>query len=180
MEPKINNLKISIVISNAAYMDILKNLNQEKTKEHKNFLVIKDNYTYIIFPNHINITGIKSIKDLENVKTELCKTFFLDPSLLQEDTVIDNITANGSFKRRLDLAELKKTLNSEKNNFKVDFDRNYFPGAFCKTYKCGTIILFASGKYVIVGAKCPTNVTKIYKMMLVHISRHGKITIPPK
>jgi TATA-box binding protein (TBP) (component of TFIID and TFIIIB) len=190
--PKINNLKVHIEVNNKCIDRIRKTLKLsgrkwKKSKEFHNFLVIKDKYSYIIFPEsknkkgkkkggYINITGIKSFEDVENVIPELCVTFELNRIQVTGEVVIDNVTANGDFGQKLHLPRIQEVINGETekdgNTFSASFDRNYFPGAFCKTFpKIGTILIFPSGKYVIVGSKCVAEVQKVYQMMLAVIQK---------
>jgi TATA-box binding protein (TBP) (component of TFIID and TFIIIB) len=171
MDPVINNVKAHIVVSQTCVEEITKQLSIKNTKKHHNYLVIRERYTYIFFPKkgHINITGIKTYSDIDNVIENLCKDFQLERALISSSLTIDNITAGGDFGKKLDVGAIQEKLNKQKNEFTVKFDRNYFPGAFCKTFQTGTIIIFRSGKYVIVGAKCLEDVNKIFHMMLAHI-----------
>jgi TATA-box binding protein (TBP) (component of TFIID and TFIIIB) len=178
--PKINNLKAHVRVKkdcidrirNALKLSVTK---WKKKKEFHNFLVVKDKYTYIIFPKskedycYINITGIKSFEDIENVIPELCDAFHLNQNQVVGEVVIDNVSANGDFGRKLNLPQIQEVINRESekdgNTFSASFDRNYFPGAFCKTLTIGTILIFPSGKYVIVGSKCIAEVQQVYQMM---------------
>jgi TATA-box binding protein (TBP) (component of TFIID and TFIIIB) len=91
-----------------------------------------------------------------------------------ESVVVDNISASGDFRQRVNLTHLQQTLNcrnlKERNYFTVHFDRNFFPGAFCKTLGFGTITVFPSGKYVVVGAKCLEHITNIHREMTAVIA----------
>jgi TATA-box binding protein (TBP) (component of TFIID and TFIIIB) len=184
--PKINNLKGHIRVSEDCIDGIrnalkLSEKKWKKNKEFHNFLVVKDKYSYIIFPKskegycYINITGIKSFEDVENVIPELCETFHLNRIQVAGEVVIDNVSANGDFGRKLNLPQIQEAINGESkkdgNTFSACFDRNYFPGAFCKTLTIGTILIFPSGKYVIVGSKCVAEVQEIYRMMFAIIRK---------
>jgi TATA-box binding protein (TBP) (component of TFIID and TFIIIB) len=183
--PKINNLKGHIRVNKECVERIRSTLKLnvkkwKKNKEYHNFIVVKDKYSYIIFPRskkgcYINITGIKSFEDVKNVIPELCDTFQLSPIQVKGEVVIDNVSANGDFGRKLHLPQIQEVINGENekdgNTFSTSFDRNYFPGAFCKTLTIGTIIIFPSGKYVIVGSRCAAEVQQVYQMMLAVIQK---------
>jgi TATA-box binding protein (TBP) (component of TFIID and TFIIIB) len=170
-EPIINNVKAHIVVNQTCIKKIKEQLFLKETKTYHNYLVIRDKYTYIVFPKkgHINITGIKNIFEIDNVIDNFCEDFKLNRNLITNCLKIDNISAGGDFGKKLNVGAIQEKLNREKTEFTVKFDRNYFPGAFCKTFDVGTIIIFRSGKYVIVGAKCQEDVKKIFHMMLAHI-----------
>jgi TATA-box binding protein (TBP) (component of TFIID and TFIIIB) len=178
--PKINNVKVHISI-NKDCINILKKAlfkyeqetvtknKKSKVKKFPNYISIKENFTYIIFPKggYINITGIPSLEEIKNVKTELCKDFSLQLHMLTEEVIIDNISASGDFNYKINIPKLQHILKN--TDFKTKFDRDFFPGIFCYTYTIGTIIIYNSGKYVIVGAKCLQDVKTIHKKMFVHI-----------
>jgi TATA-box binding protein (TBP) (component of TFIID and TFIIIB) len=172
LEPKINNIKAHTAV-NKVHIEDLKTALLFKEKEvHNNFVVVRDNYTYIIFPERgfINVTKIKRLDEIKDLKKEIAKCFSLELSMLDEDVVIDNITAAGDFGKRINLYALQNFINKNtSSDFTVIFNRDFFPGAFCKTYKYGTVMVFVSGKYSIVGAKCLMHVNKLFQKIYAHI-----------
>ena len=164
--PTVNNLKTHICVEGKNIQRLITALQKIEHIVHNNFIVCRDVYTFIIFPKRgfINITGIKSFCDLKNVIPHFCKLFKVevDP---KTELVVDNISASGSFDQFVNLVKLQQVLNSRKKEFTVHFDRNFFPGAFCKTSGLGTLTLFPTGKYVVVGAKCLEHVNSISQMM---------------
>ena len=173
--PKINNLKAHIVLTESGIYCLEEALRRVEKKCYNNYVVVKDKLTYIIFPKKgfVNITGIKTFSKLPQVVPEFCAFFDINASDVS-NIIVDNVSASGNFLRRVNLANLQKKINGEgfKNRkfFSCHFDRNFFPGSFCKTQGFGTLTLFSSGKYVVVGSKCLEQVDRIFQEMSVVIS----------
>lgn len=167
--PKINNLKVHILLTEVG-TEVLKAslLARKEKKSYNNFYVVKDGFTYIIFSNKgfVNITGIRGYAQLGGVIPHFCLVFDLNPSHICSDIIIDNISAAGNFYQRVNLNILWGRVG---DFFCVSYNRNRFPGAFCKTKKIGTLTLFPSGLYVIVGCKKAEQVEEIYRKMLAII-----------
>jgi hypothetical protein len=165
---KIANVKVSIKTS-PIFLDNVFNIATLKNiycKSYKNFIVIKNKYTYIIFKtnksneNHINITKIPSIKEvLESI--ELLQSLF---DFIITYKSIDNIIATTNLFRKLDLFSICK-----QNIFSsTKYNNEKFPGLFIKS-KLGTSILFNSGKIVIVGAKTEKDIECLIQKICAHI-----------
>ena len=181
--PQINNIKGHITLQGNGITQLRKELEQNNSSvwrkidpkrrkdAEKNFIVVKDQHrqTYIIFPHKgfVNITGVKNYSAICEVIPKFCETFRLCSSdVSQPVLVIDNISAAGNFHKTVNLSRLQKKINtSEEKLFSVHCNRQYYPGAFCKRKGVGTITVFASGKYVIVGAKCREDVTTLAQLM---------------
>lgn len=120
-------------------------------KSYPNFIVFTLDFTYTIFKlskssknNHVNVTKIKRERDIIKAKTILS-------GLLQTkifNVKIDNIIATTDLKQKLNLQDIS---NLKLCNI-VKYNPEKFPGLFAKFTK-GTVILFHSGKIVILGAK---------------------------
>lgn len=169
--PRINNLKVHVVLTEGGVEQLKIALLEKQKTSYNNFDVVRGGHTYIVFPKKgfVNITGIKSFSELTSVIPQLCQTFGLKTSEITPKVVIDNISAAGNFGQRVSLVRLQQIVNKggveKRKFFSTHFDRNFFPGAFCKTRGLGTITLFPSGKYVVVGAKCLEHVEQIFQEM---------------
>lgn len=147
MEYKITNVKVSLKIEPIS----LDNVKECKKSMKKNFLVVREKYTYSIYKtsktsntNHINITGIPSLNKIEDSINNLHN--FLDFKLLSSK--IDNIIANFKLKNCIDLISI-----CEKKKFPIiKYNSELFPGAFVKFDK-GSAILFHTGSVVVMGCK---------------------------
>ena len=153
-EVKISNIKISFKLLTWDLQNI-KSICMKKSilvKDYLNYIVFTEKYTSIIFKqsqnqsNHVNVTKIKSINTIQNSILHLGN--ILNANLENITYTIDNITASGKLSCEVNLE------NFLKNNLelKTSYNIEKFPGLFIKQ-KSGTIILFSSGKFVIVGAK---------------------------
>ena len=96
------------------------------------------------FVNHINVTKIPSVDKIDvainNLKA-ICPVQIVSQS-------IDNIIATGNLARPINI---KKVIN-QKCFAQTKYNPEQFPGIFVK-FNSGTIILFHSGKIVLVGFK---------------------------
>jgi TATA-box binding protein (TBP) (component of TFIID and TFIIIB) len=165
-DPKITNIKLHITIKKRGLQKLGESLKTQKFKKFGNYLTIGEKHTYIIFPKprYINITGVKTLEEIPIVIPELCRVFKLDSNDVCKNTlVVDNICATGDFNKKINLQKIQEQVNEDE--FSVNFNRDYFPGAFFKHYKNGTIVLFASGKYNILGARCPADLDIIFQAM---------------
>jgi TATA-box binding protein (TBP) (component of TFIID and TFIIIB) len=184
--PKVNNIKIRLTVCPSAIPRLKKsigrldgdsgdNLGQDRKrifKRHHNFIVFRNDFVFIIFfgSGTVNITGIKSFSHITEALQTFCTTFHTRRRHIQGLTV-DNVSANGQFSHLVDLVQLKQVINQREDKgdkliSSVSFNTNYFPAAFCKTFSIGTILVFNSGRFNIVGAKCQSHVLEIYTEML--------------
>jgi TATA-box binding protein (TBP) (component of TFIID and TFIIIB) len=180
--PSINNIKTHIYLTPKGRDKLLAHIKlfDLPIKRHSNFFVCRDpskeRRVYIIFEKQgfINITGIRDFSSLNDVIPQLCNFFTLLPiDVVSSEPIVDNISAAGAFNRRIDLNRLRQSLNSKSGldcYFTVILNRNKFPGASCRTKQSGTITVFTSGKYVIVGSKCLNHMEQIFTNMCASIS----------
>lgn len=161
---KIVNVKVSLKTS-TIFLDNVCEIARKKNlycKNYKNFIVLKSKYTYIIFKvnkegkNHVNITKIPLIHNISDA-VEYFKDKIIDCTT--ENISIDNISATASAKTRLNLQKivLKKDYKNLDNFLALKYNNQLFPGLFLK-FQTGTVIVFHSGKCVIVGCKDETSI----------------------
>jgi TATA-box binding protein (TBP) (component of TFIID and TFIIIB) len=138
--------------------------------------VFRNSFVFVIFFSSgvVNVTGIKSFGYITQALQTFCTTFKIKRRHIQ-DLVIDNVSANGQYNCPIDLSLLKQVINQRDNKednliSSASFNNSYFPAAFCRTYSVGTILVFGSGRYNIVGAKCQSHVLEIYNEMLAIVS----------
>jgi TATA-box binding protein (TBP) (component of TFIID and TFIIIB) len=170
--PIINNIKARIQLKNDDLKELQETLSVwKKVKKYRNFLVIKERFTYTIWPasGTVNIIGLKNLDDVAKAVSEMCREFKIDVTRIRSELVIDNVCASGHFGKTINLLHLEIQLYKNKR-FNVDLNRMYRPGAVCRTYaRIGTIIVFSSGAYIIVGAKCLENVKTLFQKMIAVI-----------
>ena len=154
MNYTISNIKASLKIVKCN-LELLQLSCQKRgipAKKYPNFLVIHDNHKYTIFKKgagkgqHINITKIKSFEDIHTALFRL--NDLLATRFAVGDMIIDNITATSNLGKKIDLCSFLRAHSS----LNIAYNAESFPGAFIR-FSCATVILFSSGKLVIVGAK---------------------------
>lgn len=148
----ITNVKISIKIKSVSLDIVLQSVRAKNINHTKfdNFIVIREKFTYIIFKkgkanfNHVNVTKLSKISHVEEAVSNLINIF--DCEIINHK--IDNIIATFNLGKSLKLREIinGKVFESAKYN------NERFPGLFVK-FPEGTVILFHSGKTVLVGCK---------------------------
>lgn len=163
-KPDIKNIKGHFKLKNGVRID-QNILNLEIkfplcVKRFHNFIVIKLDFVYTIFlqAGFINVTKIKSFINISESVKHFCNILHISRSNISLVT-IDNITASGSFCQEVNLLNLHY---QDDNDCTKRFDCNYFPGAFVKFNNLGTIIVFRTGSYTIIGAKSISSVTSIF------------------
>ena len=140
---KISNVKLSLLCQNVSLNSVT------TSKQHSNFEVIKDVFTFTIFPRinglfHINVTKVECVCCIKQVFCHLKKIF---PEVVILSWKIDNLTVTFQFPHKINLSKFYST---HYQNFNVMYNDEKFPGLFLKFEK-GTLILFSSGKSVLVG-----------------------------
>lgn len=176
MDPIVSNVKIHFKLSEEVnHLKKLKNLKERwEVKWHSNFVVIRARFVYIAYfsSNHINATGLKSELDISSSLAELCEIYEIKSELFS-NAKIDNITSSGSFNRKIKLNVIRQNLKekTEEHSCSFNYNKDHFPGAFLKFFshsqKVGTAIIFNSGKYSIVGAKCASHTALVFSRMQV-------------
>lgn len=168
-EYNVANVKVSLKTSKISLDNVYVIANEKKLycKNYKNFIVLKSVFTYIIFKSkeqqsesHINITKIPKV-------CSISKAIDFIKSLISCSIIsykIDNIIATTNLRRDLNLANISK--NCELENIKYNNEK--FPGLFIK-FDEGTVILFHSGKLVIVGCKSEENIRCLIRKICAHI-----------
>ena len=152
-----------------------------RSKHTKNYCKVKEKkYCYSVFKSgFINVTGIKHLHEIKPTIQKICKRIGSKTNDLDKQTngaiyVIDNITVTGVLcVCGINLSFLHAH-SSEK--YTTKYNNLHFPGLFLKINNLiGTVILFQSGKFNIVGLKCFNQITPILREMVVFILLSQKI-----
>ena len=172
--PSLKNLKIHFEVKGdklahlRARVEELLEFNQ--AKRHGNFITLsKKNekyapgFTYIIFQSRgfVNATGLSSYHQLSECVSIFCGIFHISRKNLKPTLRVDNITASGKFGADIDLRKIVILL--QRGPHTAIYNVNHYPGLKFRVDKLGTVILFSSGKYTIVGLKCIQDATVILK-----------------
>ena len=180
MEPVIRNIKLSFKVKKNQLQSLKKTLERLLVRsptlfiQKQNFVLCKLSVSFSIFitSGHINATGIKRFEDI-NRCFQLFHSMFKVSRKNTFKFQVDNITASGNWGEKIKLDKLKQIINSEKNaDVLVSFDSNRFPGAFIKFKNMGTLSIFKSGKYNIVGAKNHTQIDNIFQLTWKILQNH--------
>ena len=110
-------------------------------------------YIYNFFDSgYVNATKIANLKHCDSAVNLLHELLNVTKPAHKLRFTVDNLTGSGTFNRTINLSQLK-AVNVE-SNLIIKYNKNIFPGAVCKIRGLCTLIVFASGKYTCVGAKC--------------------------
>lgn len=127
-----------------------------------NFAVLRNRYVYTIFTSgFVNVTKINCECKVQLAVTHLEELLQICTGLEDNPAVIDNIQASGNFFRYVNLLKFKRYVK-QITDIRVSYNPEHFPGLNLKFGNRGTILIFTSGKYSIVGAKSMDDCDKIY------------------
>jgi TATA-box binding protein (TBP) (component of TFIID and TFIIIB) len=167
----INNIKVSFKIELIPLDNVQERLfiNKISFKIYHNYYVFKiGSYHCVLFKenflnqnNHLNVTKILSLSEISDLHLLIEKV--LKKKILQFR--VDNIMATATIGHPLSLRYL--SVNQLRGVAK--FNCETFPGLFLK-YKEGTLILFHSGKIVIVGCRCEKDIKWLLTKTIAAIS----------
>ena len=156
-EPKISNVKGHFRLPSSILARFQQKLRHKRTVRFGNYVSLKERYAYIIFPQNgfVNVTGIKSLKEVSLVVNNFFYDFELDLRFVaRTHFVVDSTTATGDFNCRLDLVLLQKYVNSHSDcGLRITYNRDRFSGAACRSNIGPCAIIFASGKFNLLGSK---------------------------
>ena len=159
---RVSNIKVSLKTN----LDISRNRFPNE-KRINNFLVYRqDHFVYIIFPKgHINVTGIKSHKEISHA-VQLIKlaAVHFTPLFKIKKLKIDNISAHGRVTN--DIINLWSFINKMYDETKIkgiEFDPCTFPALKVYT-NVGTALLFSNGKINLSGCNRLKHVQSLYQI----------------
>jgi len=158
-EPVIRNCKISFRLSGEIDLPGRLQRTASSIKFFHNFAVIRSNFVYTVFMSgFVNATKIGTLADCSRAVDHLLSILDVGRDALQGAFSVDNITAAGHFPRRIRLSAVK-TIPGMHVRFKPD----RFAGLSIRFDNVrGTIIVFKSGSYTIVGAKTADDVNRAF------------------
>ena len=144
---KVNNIKCSVHSSKSIF--------EGKLHRNKKYTTSFGNATLIVYghsPLLINITGLKSMKEIQILKKYLEVAYNVKCS----DVKVDNIFYSHKDCCNIDMNALYYHLRQHhKDNYVIDYNVELFPGLYMKSKIKGlpTLILFRTGSYTIMGCK---------------------------
>lgn len=137
-------------------------------KHVNNFVVIRDGrivFTIFHKSGHVNVSGVRDFSKIEEALAIFNRLF--KTAVSREKITVDNSTSSGSLftpliassekivaVQRLNLKELKNRVESVGGEESTLHLRpHFFPGAVFRRKGKSTLIVFTTGKFIIVGAK---------------------------
>ena len=160
----ISNIKHSIQLQNFGIDSFY-----YPVKVYQNFFVLHNKFTYIIFKKsrannvvHINITKVKNFKEIKNSIKHLQTILQISRAFIVK-SFIDNITITGKLATEISLTKYI-AVNS---HFTIKYSPEKFPGLFVKIKTLGSIILFSSGSFIILGAKSKKKLLKLIDIVKI-------------
>ena len=171
------NIKISVKLFLPYNSELLVNhiFNANKycqIKKINNMLIVKSTfYVYIIFlykklpcitennrnKFHCNITGIKSIAEIEKAKDHLLSLFFSHLEDIQTEIIIDSITSKFNYGKELNIHTIYKNLKHlQVQNKKLNL--HTFPSLKIRFKELGSVQLYSSGKCILLGQKSSNDI----------------------
>jgi TATA-box binding protein (TBP) (component of TFIID and TFIIIB) len=156
--PTVKNVKGSFRLSNSVHLNEKANeleLKEYNIKRFHNFFVLRSQYVYIVFySGFVNVTGVKAIEEFPISVTNFLNIFDFENSDIIEPPKIDNLTASGLFNiNPMFLSKLANCFHKEDGIVKVTYKPVFFPSVIVKYITIGTIMIYGSGRYNIVGSK---------------------------
>ena len=126
----------------------------DRVKTHRNFIVLRLKYVYIIFQSsgYVNVTKLSNLLDIKE-----CLKEFENVTRICEYSKfrIHNIHAFGKLKQSLNLHQYHQCIGhkARSEDIQVSFNPSLFHGLKIKVKDLGTFILFQSGNYSLLGAR---------------------------
>lgn len=151
-------------------------------KKRENLFTIKNQFVFTIFPNvnHVNVMKVQHTEKWENIKKNFCNILKIPEKSINENTLtIDNMFVCFKTCYKINLCNLHTYVNSlynRKNDIFClsNFNPHYFPAVILRFHirsnetfcKGGTVCIFASGNFNIMGVKTMNRVTFIKRTVL--------------
>ena len=138
-------------------------------KHHANFTVLKSEFTFVVFwtAGFVNVTKVRR---LDQLNTSVVREFGNITGIFSANSpIVDSIHAKGS----VTLTHPLRTLHESaiQLGFNAELRPSYFSGLIVRSAE-GTLIVFQSGKYFILGSKTVDNTEKVSDLLCVNILPH--------
>lgn len=182
--PSVSNIKFRFSLSNEkihlplARDDTLLLASDSTSVKHvNNFVIIRvSKIVFTIFhkSGHVNVSGVRDFSKIEEAlrifndlfKTEVTEKKIIIDNTTSSGSLFDSSTSEAAYSKRIDLRELKRRvdlLGSE--DISLSLRPHFFPGAVFRRRGKGTLIIFATGKFIIVGAKNRLQVREAHRAL---------------
>lgn len=153
---KINNIKYSFKVDPKALKSTCV-CNVIRKKKHLNFCIYKNKYTYVVFlSGHINVCKIRNFEEVKSSYNNFLEHMNISENSVTKHYKVENVCCNGIIIKvpNFTLRRLYHflTSNSVKNQY-YRYNAEIFPALYISTNNVkGKILIFSSGKFIIVGS----------------------------
>ena len=181
-EPTVSNVKLSCSIDLLEGDRIVLNKDLKNTS-HSNFTVVKKTYVYTIFKSrrnpksyHVNITKIPCTEEIGPSIEELNSVITND--FVVTSYKVENLTYSLDVGYALPLMDIFELIKRESVDIvrKIRFNPERFPGMFV-TLESGTVLVFSSGKMVIIGVNTAEKMRHGLNSILTLVQRYKPMQI---
>jgi len=164
----VKNIKISVKVKKLCLRETSERLVEQNitVKTYLNYITFHHKFSFVLFKqskcgtNHVNVT---KIKDYSHVHEAIATLKVVSGAEILSHR-IDNIIATHSCPHSINLSDL-----ITQNAFEcMKYNPESFPGLFVKS-DVGTVIIFHSGKLVIVGCKNLDQVWLLFQLVCTKI-----------
>jgi TATA-box binding protein (TBP) (component of TFIID and TFIIIB) len=158
-QPRVRNVKVSIRLDIKEQFELLK---KKAYKYTNSYLILKEGgYTITVYHNSnvVNITGIPNFEQIDLALQYFSILTAIPYYLLVLTVKVDNSTANGQLRQKVDFNLLRQS------NCVITYNPSLFPGATLTLSNLKKAILFKSGKYVLVGCKSEDEITESFSSL---------------
>ena len=138
-----------------------------KRSEIYKYILENENITLFVFghsPLHLNVTGLKSLEQIECVVRKIERKFKIKCC----DVKIDNVFISHKDNKNIKLTKVYDHIHEHyAHMFHIDYNVELFPGMFLKPQKYGwpTVILFRTGSFQIMGGKKMEFIKETYSLV---------------
>lgn len=178
--PRVSNVKLSCSIDLLDGSAITLNKDVDK-KRFSNFTVVRKKYVYIIFKRrkisegyHVNITKVPSTAQIQASIDELSN--IITNKFVVKSYKIENLTCSFDVGFNIPLMDVFDRVEKKSYVKKARFNPERFPGMFV-TFESSTVLLFSSGKMVIIGANTFDSVDHSLKLIMSCLNEYKPVQI---
>lgn len=177
--PKVNNVKAHWKVCNDTPL-ILPTELQDKVIHHTNFFTLRRNgYVYTIFlkNGHVNVSGIRNFNAIKDAMDTFNDQFVTN--IHNDNIIVDNTTASGRLPQEEICLHQFARSHQHLKELTISIRPHYFPSAVIRQKKKkgekkeerrnkkGTIVLFANGKYNILGCQTKESIEDTFNQLCV-------------
>lgn len=161
-ELRIGNIKGSFTYKGNSELNLASLDQAKQVKRHRNFVVLRLRFVYIIFQSsgYVNVTKIRNVLEIKD-----CLEEFREVTGISQHSKfrIHNIHAFGKLSRTLNLHQSHRQVahKAQTQDIIVSFNPSLFHGMKIRVKDLGTFVLFQSGNYSLLGSRSLSRLQKL-------------------